>query len=731
MPQDIAPPQALRRFPHWILWRLGERNGKATKIPLASVTDPSQWMEYDAARAVAAANPSLGLGFVFTRDDPFAFIDLDNCGAPGAWNDDATRFAEQLPDAAWEVSQSGRGLHAIVYADAAQLANKRNRFTLPNGTNAEFYTQDRYVALGGGAWSGEPEGDATQALLALIPDRMTPQAPGAAPLAEGPRPGWNGPVDDDALIQRARRAAGSAAAAFGNRATFEQLWTADADALGQFFPGDHDAQPFDHSAADAALMERLAWWTGCDQARMERLFSRSALGAREKWTQRPDYRARTIQAVTEPDARYMGRDKAERAESLEPVRPQASADASPPPHTAPLWTPEHLSHLDKNDHLSMISTVHHDLGYDIRWCEFRRSITIDGAKMTDALAVSIWLDANTRAMVNYAKEKFADALLYLATRRPHHPVREYLATRQPAWDGTPRLDTWLIDYAGAPDTPYSRAVGAAALIGAARRVRSPGCKHDDMIVFEGMQGTGKSTLVETLCPDPSWFTDSITLDMDIQKIMENTAGKWIVEAPELSKLRGAEVEHVKAMLSRKIDVARLAWGKFTSECPRQFIMMGSTNSTQYLLDEENRRFLPIATGALDVDGLAAARDQIWSEAAHREALGESNQLPREVWAEAREQQELRKYDNPFAGKLGEALRDKSGAVAMNDLCEVLGLRVKERRAAARDITGAMKAMGWTFDRATRDFIKGSSARRLIVRGGVVMDDAPNVKAVSP
>ncbi len=58
--------------------------------------------------------------------------------------------------------------------------------------------------------------------------------------------------------------------------------------------GDLTAYNSDESAADMALLNILSFWTDKDPAQMERLFSQSALGRREKWQERADYRERTI-----------------------------------------------------------------------------------------------------------------------------------------------------------------------------------------------------------------------------------------------------------------------------------------------------------------------------------------------------------------------------------------------------------------------------------------------------
>ena len=192
-----------------------------------------------------------------------------------------------------------------------------------------------------------------------------------------------------------------------------------------------------------------------------------------------------------------------------------------------------------------------------------------------------------------------------------HPVKDYLASL--TWDGTPRLDTWLINYAGATDTPSVPAVGRLALIAAVRRVRSPGCKFDELLVLESpTQGTDKSTAIETIAMREGWFTDCLPLNADPKVAIEQTRGIWIAEAGELSGMRKADIDKLKNFLSRKRDRGRLAYGHLTSDVPRQFIAIGTTNNREYLKDQTgNRRFWPIAIERFDVARLRADRDQLW------------------------------------------------------------------------------------------------------------------------
>ena len=126
-----------------------------------------------------------------------------------------------------------------------------------------------------------------------------------------------------------------------------------------------------------------------------------------------------------------------------------------------------------------------------------------------------------------AKDKVADAISLIGKRNSYHPVRDYLAAL--VWDGVPRIDTWLIDYAGATDTCLNRAIGRKILCAAVRRVRQPGCKFDQVCVLKGPQGIMKSSLVKALCNSKYWFTDQLKIGLGAKETIEISSGAWIVE----------------------------------------------------------------------------------------------------------------------------------------------------------------------------------------------------------
>lgn len=280
----------------------------------------------------------------------------------------------------------------------------------------------------------------------------------------------------------------------------------------------------------------------------------------------------------------------------------------------------------------------------------------------------------------------------VAYEHPFHPVMDYLSSL--TWDGIPRIDQWLEVYGGAPDSTYHRAVASIALIAAVRRIRRPGCKYDEMLVLESGQGLHKSSALRALCPQDEWFSDDLPLNVDAKQIIERTLGKWIIEASDLAGKRKAEVEQLKAMLSRQVDgPARMAYAHSPVERARQFILIGTTNSAAYLMDSTgSRRFWPVKVQPFNVNGLLRDRDQLWAEAAAREAANASIRLPQELWRDAEGHQDSRRevdaWEEIIEGGLNDLIVESSTGrkqVATSNLWELIGIE-----ASRRDRTGALR-----------------------------------------
>lgn len=240
----------------------------------------------------------------------------------------------------------------------------------------------------------------------------------------------------------------------------------------------------------------------------------------------------------------------------------------------------------------------------------------------------------------WSPTKFKDALLgVVSSERLYHPVKEYLGSLK--WDGTRRLDTLLIDYLGAEDTPYVRAVTRKTLVAAVARIYQPGIKFDSILVLNGPQGIGKSTLFARL--GGQWYSDSLSItDMKDKTAAEKLQGYWILELGELVGIKKMDVETVKSFISRTDDKYRQAYGVNVESHPRSCIIVGSTNSDGGFLRDitGNRRFWPVqVTGCGKYQAWELTDvDQIWAEAIERYKAGEELFLKGSLEEEATSQQ---------------------------------------------------------------------------------------------
>jgi predicted P-loop ATPase len=355
--------------------------------------------------------------------------------------------------------------------------------------------------------------------------------------------------------------------------------------------------------------------------------------------------------------------------------------------------------FDKNGSLSKsqgnIRRAMELLGIGVSYDAFNDRMLIDDATVIDdAVLDKLWLTIDERYRLLPPRDFFFTVVGETARRNTFHPVCKYLDALK--WDGAARLNTWLITYGGAEDTPYVRAVGVIILMAAVRRVRKPGCKFDEMLILESPQGTDKSTLLRTMTVRDEWFHDDMPLNADGKKVIEQTRGKWIIEAAEMSGLRRGDVEHLKALLSRQTDRSRLAWDRLTSERPRQFIPIGTTNDEVYLKDiTGNRRFWPVKLTGIDIAALKRDRDQLWAEAAAREAAGESIRLDPKLWGDAAKEQEERAVDDPWFEMLRDAIGELNGKILGTDVWDIVGMS-SERRTQDHNVRlgSAMKRLGF-------------------------------------
>lgn len=346
----------------------------------------------------------------------------------------------------------------------------------------------------------------------------------------------------------------------------------------------------------------------------------------------------------------------------------------------------------------------------------------------------LW-DDNDNAGIYYYMEKIynissngkVDSALSLhSNAHAFNEIQDFLGGIQ--WDGVPRLDTLFIDYLGAADTPYTRAVTRKAFTAAVTRAMVPGSKYDNMLILAGPQGLGKSTLLDKM--SRGWFDDSIRT-FEGKEASELLQGVWLVEISELDAFRRTDVARIKQFLSLRTDRFRAAYGRHVKELPRCCVFFGTTNTKDFLQDKTgNRRFWPVDVGVGPVTksvwvDLAGEIDQIWAEAVVRWRLGEPLYLCGELEEAAKVKQEEHREVSTregivldflakqvpsdwakwpldrrrmfWAGAVQGDIRlvDRDRVCALEVWCEALDGKQKDMRYSdTAEINGILEAAGW-------------------------------------
>jgi hypothetical protein len=304
-----------------------------------------------------------------------------------------------------------------------------------------------------------------------------------------------------------------------------------------------------------------------------------------------------------------------------------------------------------------------------------------------------------------------EACIQLCLENRFDPVADYLDSLE--WDGVARLDEWLSTYLGVEDTKLNRAIGRIALIAQVRRARDPGCKFDQIIVLESPEGELKSTALLVLAGSNENFSDQTILGRSDKEQQELLRGVWVYEIADLSNMRKAEVEDVKAFASRTHDRARPAYGRCRVDLPRRGVIWATTNNKSYLKSQTgNRRFWPVevaVTRPIDIESLKRDRDQLLAEAAAREAEGEAIVLPKELWAVAGEEQDQRREVDPWE----DVLREVRGTI-----CDIGDLKTEERVLSQK----LLSLIGIPIDRQKSQDLKraGEVMRNLGWKGPKIM-----------
>jgi predicted P-loop ATPase len=322
---------------------------------------------------------------------------------------------------------------------------------------------------------------------------------------------------------------------------------------------------------------------------------------------------------------------------------------------------------------------------------------------TDTLVVQDFLQREAN-LPQIGHDAVQHGLELVADTNRYHPVRDWLNGL--TWDGTERLERWLITYACAEDTPYARAIGKLFLTGMVARVMRPGCKMDYMLILEGEQGLLKSQLLRTLAGP--WFSDQIPA-LHRREASQHLRGVWLVEVAELDMMARADLATLNAFITRTVETYFPRYGRSEAIEPRQCVLAGTTNAAVYLRDPTGgRRFWGVPTGKtgpLRPRKLAQDRNQLFAEAVAAYRNGASWWPTREFEAaHVQPEQDQRYASDLWEDLLPDALDQWAVKNPVSNMLEVVlavlvtqGLHADPLRWSPREqqrLTGCLRRLGW-------------------------------------
>lgn len=589
--------------------------------------------------------PMANIGLVTSSE--YVVIDIDEHGEN---NDDALAYERTLPRTATVITGSGRHYY----------------FRNPSGQSIRCSTSGLAVGVDVRAEGGYVI--APPSLHRSGREYVWDEG-SASPLDVGEEfPFANVTAELLAQLMRAR----SNAAAAGRRSTGEPKPSRGAD---EYIKGGRNAA----LTARAGQMRR----SGFDEAAIL-----AALLMENEQRCKPPLDTKEVERIARSVARYEPGDREAAAGPAEAAARAVAQEEAGFVDDDPSWQEELIrkknGKLEGSFHNIYLIVKHSPRFADLWLDEMSQAPLIGERKVEDGDISDFRYEVEHEWRIEWAVEKVKSAIHAIARKRKRHPVRELLNGL--TWDGVKRIDGIPSRCLGVDDA-MSKRLYRNFLISAVARALEPGCQVDTMLILVGDQGAFKSRFFRAHATFPDhyrhYFSDSV-MDLKSKDAYMQLHSAWIYEWGEIDEvMRSYEKTLVKKFITSREDTFRPPYAASVGVFPRSGVLVGSTNKSQFLVDETGSRrsnIIEIPKGVVvDLEYLKENLVQLWAEAVAAYKAGEHWYLDKHEDKQREEEaQDRHMVEDPWRQAIEKWLKRAPAMFAISDvLREAVGLEVKE------------------------------------------------------
>ncbi len=288
-----------------------------------------------------------------------------------------------------------------------------------------------------------------------------------------------------------------------------------------------------------------------------------------------------------------------------------------------------------------------------------------------------------------------------ATVHSYDPIKDWVESLE--WDGVPRLDEWICTVTHAKNSALHRAIGRAWIIGLAARAMAEydgrGTKMDSVLVLQGNEGIGKSTIGAIMGAE--WYS-SFSNSLAGEEVYYTIERSVVLEFEELDAMSRSDASRVKALVTTQADTFRRKYGATADSKPRRCVFLGTVNDHTFLTrDMTMRRWWVVRCGtqAFNLKWLREHREQLIAEGKAAFENGELPMLPTELHADHKVSVEDARIEHPYEGAV-KAWSDRQEPFTSMDLMvaveQALGRSpTTMTMAELRKFGEVMRQFGWS------------------------------------